>query len=114
MKIFFPISTLITSYAGYVIWNVWDIGVPEPVLFGFENWKVIKGEKGIEDIVWFGEVALASQDDRIEFWHLNNLDAPNGSIQILDPKADSMRKAEIKGWPEDIWFHPLEMNLYEN
>jgi hypothetical protein len=83
--------------------------------YGNENCKYIPGGlKGFEDITWYGNFALASQDDRAELWWKNRIhDLENGSIVLIDPVKESVRKLEMRGWPADVNFHPHGIHLYE-
>jgi hypothetical protein len=110
------VSVMIFSI-GYVIIEIadtFDLGKTfEPI--NTETCKRLDTPEGPEDIIWIGNYALATVDDRLDLFELNNINTTYmGDIILITPYPLSFRNLPIVDYPEEDNFHPHGMYLHNN
>jgi hypothetical protein len=112
------ISVVIVLFvAGYILLHIadtLDLGKPFEQL-NAETCKRLDTPEGPEDIIWIGNYALATVDDRLDLFELNNVNTTYmGDIILITVYPLSFRNLPIVDYPEEDNFHPHGMYLLNN
>jgi hypothetical protein len=78
--------------------------------------SIIKGAKGIEDLVKYNDYILGSSNDNINGWLLNkNINEQSwGSIVQIDIDTKQLREVVLEGLPFQYAFHPHGLSVYKD
>ena len=103
----------ITSYVSFNFYRAWDFDKPLD-LFNHETCKTISDFPGVEDIQMLGDLAIGTTSDFVVLDKESNSKVKKGGLVLIDPKKQSVESLEIKGFPEEVEFHPHGIFIWEN
>ena len=85
--------------------------------FNNKNCKVVRGGEGLEDFAQYDERHLIGiSNDNLKLWELEQFGitkTENGKIFVFDILTETLKFHSIKGFPEEIAFHPHGIFLYK-
>jgi hypothetical protein len=78
--------------------------------------SMVRGAKGIEDLIKYNDYILGSSNDNINAWLLNkNInEQSSGSIVQIDIHSRQLREVVLEGLPFQFAFHPHGLSVYKD
>ena len=117
MKLYLVIFSLLAAAFSWIAFRAYimlDLDKSKD-LFNHKSCIRVSNFPGVEDITMFKNVAIGCTGNLGEVIEQNNPNAvPNGSLVLIDPAKQTVSPIEIKGFPQDIAFHPHGMSLFED
>ena len=109
MKLYLVIFSLLAAAFSWIAFRAYimlDLDKSKD-LFNHKSCIRVSNFPGVEDITMFKNVAIGCTGNLGEVIEQNNPNAvPNGSLVLIDPAKQTVSPIEIKGFPQDIAFHP--------
>ncbi|CAG9322533.1 unnamed protein product [Blepharisma stoltei] len=103
------------SWIIYVICNMMDLFIL-PSYQNYEECEVIQTNGSLEDITFYGNIAIGGEDDRVPLFTESFAASKRkeGRLLAIDIGSKSTYEIPIHNFPKEIGFHPHGLFLFKN